>query len=149
MLKDSLTFRLATIDDADLLLLWRNDTVTRQFSHNPNPIQLETHMTWLQTVLDNTQQHLWIVEDKGTPVGTVRAFFVNNGYELSWTVAPNQRGRGYGKRMVALLASTIDGPITTQVRRENEASKTIAESAGMQLVKIENDILYFARKGKE
>jgi predicted acetyltransferase len=53
-----------------------------------------------------------------------------------WTIAPEARGRGYGKKMVcqALLLPVAKGQkILAQIKKENVASQKIAESAGFVL----------------
>ena len=136
--------RRATMADAHMLLRWRNDPATRAASHNTDEVSLDGHLRWLAATLENPRRDLWIAEDDG-PVGTVRADHSDGVAELSWTVAPERRGHGVGSRMVSLAASQIDGPIRAEVKVGNEASRKIAESAGMTLEREEGGVLYFAR----
>lgn len=77
--------------------------------------------------------------------GFCRADHSDGVAELSWTVAPERRGKGVGSRMVSLAASQIDGPIRAEVKAGNEASRKIAEAAGMTLEREDGGVLYFAR----
>ncbi len=95
--KDTIKLRPATIQDADLLLEWRNDPETRSASHKTAVVQREEHISWLLKTLDNPSRRLLIAEENEVPVGTVRADFSDGVYELSWTVAPDARGYGVGK----------------------------------------------------
>ena len=137
--------RQVTIKDADLLLEWRNDPQTRIASHNTAEVKIDEHISWLTRVLNNQNRRLLIAEEDGVPVGTVRADYSDGVYELSWTVAPNARGRGVGKRMVALLAKQITEPIRAEVKVGNEASGRIAEHAGMKYEREDNGVLYYRR----
>ncbi len=146
MPRSSLKLRRATIHDADLLLEWRNDPQTKKGSHNINEIQRDEHISWLTKIIKNTNRRLLIAEYNGVPVGTIRVDHSDGGaHELSWTVAPNARGKGLGKRMVALLANSIAEPIRAEVKAGNKASICIAEYAGMKYDREENGVLFYSR----
>lgn len=140
-----LQLRPATLDDAELLLKWRNDASTREASHNTSPVCIDEHVEWLKKALANENQKLYVAEIDRVPVGTVRADYENPGYELSWTVSPSKRGRGHGEAMVRLLAKTISEPIRAEVKADNIASIHIAEAAGMAVERVENGIIHFQR----
>lgn len=137
--------RAATLEDAQLLLDWRNDDVTRANSHNTGIVTMDDHLLWLARVLADSTRQLFIATSSGEPVGSVRADHYEGTCELSWTVAPSARGTGVGKQMVAQLASTIHGPLTAKVKPDNKASARIAEYAGMRLMGENDGILLFRR----
>lgn len=140
-----ISLRPATLDDADILLEWRNEAMTRRASHNTAEISREEHLVWLEATLSNSKRKLFIALEESTAVGVMRVDLYESDCELSWTVAPSARGRGVGKRMVALLASRIEVPIRAEVKIDNEASKRIAEYAGMTLVKEEKGVMNYER----
>ena len=144
-MNENLFLRFAEFADAKLLLQWRNDEKTRSLSHNTGIITLEQHISWLKKVLSDSNRKLFVAEENGTPVGTVRADFDENIWELSWTVAPAFRGRGVAKAMVSLLASQISEPIRAEVKSGNIASVKVAENAGMSFEREEKGILHFMR----
>jgi len=88
---------------------------------------------------------LLVAEENGAPVGTVRADFSEGVWELSWTVAPNARGRGVAKQMVVLLASQIPEPIRAEVKAGNIASARIAEYVGMEFDREADGVLHYKR----
>src|SRR5690348_1550527 len=112
--------RRATLDDAERLWRWRNDPETRANSISTDPVPLESHIAWLKSSLRNPDRKLLVAELDGEPVGTVR---IDNDRELSWTVAPEARGRGIGGAMVA--AVVFPGAVA-RIKRENLASQKIA-----------------------
>jgi RimJ/RimL family protein N-acetyltransferase len=134
--------------DAETLLAWRNDPQTRLASRNTDPIAWETHVAWLRNTLANPDCRLFVVESAGHPVGSVRGNWSADGWELSWTVAPEHRGQGLGANMVKLVADTIEDPIWAEVRDRNRASAQIAETAGMRLVSQSREFLHFARPAR-
>jgi RimJ/RimL family protein N-acetyltransferase len=141
-----LILRPATIQDADILLGWRNDPETRKASKESTRVVKEEHIAWLSKTLDNTNRRLLISEKNGEPIGSVRADFSDGLWELSWTTAPNHRGQGLAKQMVALLASTIEEPIRAEIKAGNIASTRIAEYAGMTFSKEVKGVLYYHRE---
>ena len=148
--QQGLSLRAATLDDAEMLLRWRNDETTRKASHATDEIKLENHIEWLKATLQNQKRSLYVAEENGISVGTVRADYDNGIYELSWTVSPEARGQGVGKRMVSSLANRIKEPIRAEVKKGNEASSKIAEFSGMIFVKeTENGVLHYQRDGIE
>lgn len=120
--------RPATMDDAELLFAWRNDPETRANSVSTEEVAWADHIAWLSESLEDPRRELLIAEVAGAPVGTLR---IDDSQVLSWTVAPHARGTGVGKRMVALVAKHGH---RAQIRRENIASRRIAEAAGFRLV---------------
>ena len=147
--------RPATIADAELLFVWRNDPLTRQQSIHTEPVVWETHLTWLENSLQNPDRQLFIAEQAVSatqaPVvlGTVRADKLAEVYELSWTVAPEQRGKGWGKKMVAALIAVLPDGAAYQavVLHTNPASERIAAGLGMALQSSSpTQTLFSARK---
>ena len=144
-----ITLRPATIEDADMLLDWRNDPETRKSSHSTLEVSKEEHVAWLSKTLGNANRKLLVAENNGAPVGTVRADFAEGVWELSWTVAPNSRGQGLAKLMVVLLASEISEPIRAEVKAINIASARIAEHAGMSFDREVEGILHYSREASK
>jgi len=144
--EQSISFRLATLNEAKKLFEWRNDESTRMASHNSNKLELDEHMKWLENTINNKDRELFIVEKNGLPIGTIRADYDGSIYELSWTVAPVSRGTGVGKIMVKEFIKVFNKPIRAEVKFENKASQKIAEYSGMNLIKIDsNDVLHYEK----
>ncbi len=141
----ALRLRPATAEDAHRLLAWRNDPLTRQASHTSDPVALSDHLAWLHRVLGRSDVELYIVELDEVPSGTVRAQRVEQGHLLSWTTAPEARGRGVARRAVTMLASMHEGPLIAEVKRENIASAKVALSAGLTLDREVDGVQYFQR----
>lgn len=137
--------RPAVLEDAELLLAWRNDPVTRSSSRNTWPVTEAEHLAWLRQVLGDPNRRLFIAEENGVPVGTVRADFDGRAHELSWTVAPEARGRSVGRRMVQLVVGRAGGPLRAQIKASNLASIRIAETAGMHLAGEREGMLQYER----
>jgi RimJ/RimL family protein N-acetyltransferase len=142
----TIALRQATIQDADMLLGWRNNPETRIASHSTSEVVKEEHLAWLTKTLSNANRRLLVAEENGSPVGTVRADLSEGVWELSWTVAPNARGRGVAKQIVTLLAQKISEPIRAEVKSDNIASARIAEHAGMAFDREVEGISHYSRE---
>lgn len=118
--------------DASLLFEWRNDPQTRIGSKNQAELDFSDHVDWLQRRLGHKSAHLYIAEYEGIPVGTFRIDDDN----ISYTVAPNHRGKGIATRML-LLANEMFGPKNADVRRDNVASIKAVTNSGHRLVLID------------
>lgn len=144
-MNETLTLRPVAIKDADILLEWRKDPETRKASHNKAEVQRNEHISWLSSTLGNPNRRLYVAEENGDPVGTVRADFADGVWELSWTVSPRARGRGVAKRMVSVLVSEISEPIRAEVKTGNVSSARIAEHAGMVFEREVDGVLHYNR----
>ena len=97
---------------------------------------LESHFTWLKASLSNPEKRLlWIAEVDGIAVGSCRADRVGDAWELSWTIAPEARGKGFAHDMLSKLVSYFDEPLLAEVKADNIASIKVAERSGFVLKK--------------
>jgi RimJ/RimL family protein N-acetyltransferase len=143
--EQEVVLRRAAVTDAERLYRWRTDPATRAASRNTATIEFEGHQAWLVKTLADPNRQIYVAEYRGEPIGTVRADKVDSGWQLSWTVAPESRGRGFGIRMVRLLAASIRGSIEAVTKPGNTASIRIAEAVGMRFDKEEDGVLRFFR----
>jgi RimJ/RimL family protein N-acetyltransferase len=144
-----LTLRKATGQDSDLLYNWRNDPVTRHASHDTSEISRDRHEAWLAASFANPHRLIFIAEERGRPVGTVRVDHGPDGTaEVSWTVAPDARGEGVATRMVRLVVDDISRgcPVRAEIKAGNDASIKVAEAAGMRLFTEDRGVLHFYRE---
>lgn len=141
-----LILRAATEADARRLFDWRNDPLTRNNSLESGLVSWDDHQRWLAAALARPDRRLLVAEQEGEAVGTVRLDQGAEGCELSWTVAPAQRGRGVGKAIVA-AATALAGPgaLIARIKRGNAVSLRIAEACGFVVAGSEGDVLICRR----
>jgi RimJ/RimL family protein N-acetyltransferase len=128
--------RDATEADAAMLLAWRNDPAVRQASRSTGLIALEDHLRWLRGVLAAPGRLLLVLAEAGTPVGTVR--FDDEGdrqWEVSITLAPESRGRGLSREVLAagertLAERTDAAAVLAAVHQDNAASAALFAGSG-------------------
>ena len=88
-------------DDRDLFR-WRNDPETRVWSRDTSDVSWDEHLAWLKSTLRSPNRRLLIAENERGAVGTVRLDLLDGAWEMSWTVAPEHRGKGVGAAIVEL-----------------------------------------------
>ncbi len=143
----TITFREVTPNDSTILLEWRNDPLTRNNSISMEEVHKDDHEKWLEGVLVDPNVKLLIALFEGNEIGTVRGKKDSAGeWYISWTVSPNQRGKGLGKQMVKAFVSTLSGSIKAIVKDGNVASSKIATYAGLEQISEENGIVTFLRR---
>ena len=96
-IENNLQLRPATLADAELLLLWRNDPDTRRNSRTQGVIDHDSHIEWLKRSFQSSFRAITIATVNGTPIGMIRADRGGERTELSWALAPDMRGKGLGK----------------------------------------------------
>lgn len=136
--------RQATAADSALLLEWRNDPVTRQWSIDRSAVAPADHERWLASVLADPGRHLLVVEAP-TPVGVVRFDSCGEGeFEVSITVAPSARGRGIARPVLTAGHEWLRGEagptrVLARVRTGNAASWRLFEGAGYTPVSSDDE----------
>ena len=138
-----LFLRPATSEDCKRLFDWRNDPRTRMNSRNPEPVGLDTHEAWLRRKLADENCRMMIAEVAGRPVGTVRADLESDAWWLSWSIDPNERGKGYGSAMVAAMMVRLHGRLCAVTKYGNIASERIAAAVGMARQETRDGFIYW------
>lgn len=131
-----ITLRVATLEDAGYLFLCRTDpeTVRQSDGHAPS---LNEHLAWLTENIRNDRRAIYVAELEGKDIGTGRLDLHNGSVELSWTVAPINRGRGLAAPLILALreAAQLRWPGIKQVARvkaSNTPSLRAALAAGLR-----------------
>lgn len=130
-----LDFRLVQESDALMLKSWRNDEVTRQNSRRRAYIT-EPAKEWLATFASERQSRkLFIALKNSVPVGLVYTDTGEDGFcEISYIIAPEQRGQGLGVLMVSSFVRRhlVGVRIKAFIYEGNVASEKIAKAIGLR-----------------
>lgn len=130
----NLYLREATAEDVDLLFAWANDPEVRKQSFSTAEIKYEEHVAWYQRLLSRPDAKQYILISGEEEVGQVRITVEGKSAEIGYSIAPSQRGKGYGSQIVALLPDMVrkDFPevetLIAQVKPENKASQKVFEN---------------------
>ena len=123
--------RKAIFDDWKILLDWRNDPTTRENSFKTEEVSEQTHKLWFNDSLLNPYREIYILEDNLISVGSIRIdTLLINEYLLSWSIAPTQRGKGYGTKILEMLLQDRKGKFIAEIKPENIASIKMVQKNG-------------------
>lgn len=129
---DSIRLRRIQPEDAKLLFSWRNDGETRQQSRHTGPITWSEHEKWFTHALTNPASIVVIAHnEKGDAIGTVRGDTLEDGsVEISYTIAPEFRGKKLSKPMVLLFRDEyLKGKrIVAHIKKGHIPSESVARS---------------------
>jgi RimJ/RimL family protein N-acetyltransferase len=99
---DVVRLRKATFADADLLLGWANDPVTRAAGFRPDWIEPAEHRVWLASRLAAPDRPLLVAVLGDQPIGVVRLDPVGRGeVEVGIALAQEFRGRGLAAEVLS------------------------------------------------
>lgn len=102
-----LRLRKVTYEDEELLLRWANDPATRASSFETHHISDEEHHAWFTKMMDDPERIAFILMEDDAPVGQCRIDIEGESAEIDYSIAPDRRGMGYGKLIVALLLDEV------------------------------------------
>jgi RimJ/RimL family protein N-acetyltransferase len=148
-----LVMRDVSITDSALLLGWRNGADVQKVSRQKGHLSIREHSEWLSTRISLIPNEPFLIfETEILKVGIVRFDFdlVLKHFEVSITVNPLLRGKGYGKRILKLA---IDNCITkhpgtdfyAEVHKNNSASRVLFLKCGFKELEPRGEFLVFKR----
>lgn len=137
--------RKVKFSDWEHLLHWRNDLLTRKNSHKFDIVQPEEHKKWLKSALKNNHYQIYLALLGDTAVGTIRSEYNVDDSELkvSWTIAPEYRNQGFGKKMALLFDKKLKDKYRVEIKHEDTYSVGIANHLGLIFEKEENGKLFY------
>ena len=147
MPKIIINFRPAGQKDSERLISWRNDLRTCAFSVHMEVVSQEDHDKWFSEILKADPARVFIAEEDGVPVGTIRRDVKEDGVYLSWTVNPECRGRGIGESMIGAFLKEYPSPYKACIKEDNKASIHIAEKCGFTRSGLLDGLLVFIYTG--
>lgn len=149
-----ITQRTATLDDAAVLLTWRNNSNTREFSLHSELILGSEHLEWLTARLARVQyEPFFLFAADSKAIGMSRLDVVGgsvNKFEISILVDPNQHGKGIGTRILKMTCEAFlnlhpDYTILASVHQHNFVSQKLFASAGFDLLPSVGDFLHYEK----
>lgn len=148
--------RQARAQDGVELRAWRNDPDSRRMFRNVAEVTATEHSMWLTDVLADPSRLLVIGDDEsGRSIGSVRfdpwGSVAAAAFEVSITVAPEARGKGYSASLLIEAencAARILGAreLWANIRSDNWLSIRLFELCGYTSSPIESDFGSWWRK---
>jgi UDP-2,4-diacetamido-2,4,6-trideoxy-beta-L-altropyranose hydrolase len=130
------SLRRATQKDSKAIWQWRNDPETRKNSVNTKPVPWAGHEKWFAQKSCDPRAEMLIVTDGSRKVGFLRLDLRGKTAELSINLAPSERGKGYGTKVIRAAAARGKKSglraLTAEVKPANKASIKAFEAAGFR-----------------
>ncbi len=121
-----------------LVFGWANDPETRSQSFAEGEISWETHCAWYEDSLKREDRKIYICMHNEAPVGIYRLDLSGEAAQISYSIAPEYRRRGYGQEMLR-AGEALAGEIFPQAKRlcarvkpGNEASRALFGRLGYE-----------------
>lgn len=146
--ENKIFLRRATMEDALDILRWRNDETSRANSFTKDVIDLDSHKKWLSKKLSQKDCHMFIMMDGQDKVGNIRVDVTGDAGEISYLIAPEKRGRGYGKKIIALIEKEMPDEVKTLMGltlKTNDASGRCFLASGYTASDAEDALCYSKR----
>ena len=143
---NSCYLRKASFEDAFCLFNWKNEEESLKNSRNSTPVVWEEHVKWLTGSLMREDRRIWILENEGGKLGSLRLDLVEGSQnpgtgelkmaEISYMTEKEQRGKGYGTALLLLAEKEaaqwgVD-ILYGEVLAHNEASRRLFLKLGYQ-----------------
>lgn len=129
---EEFSIRHAKKSDMEMVFNLSNDDTVRENSINKAKISWESHTSWFENRIKNTEEPFYIIEDKnGSPVAQVRFNREDNGFVISLSINKNFRGKGYGCQVIKTATQELNMyPVIAYVKTTNIPSKKSFLKAG-------------------
>lgn len=139
-----LTFRIADVEDVDLLYHWASDEDTRKNSYNSDAIKYDNHVRWFHDRLKSSKCRIYIFSNlEKFSIGQVRIELGESGDAIiGVSIAKEHRGKNYSSQMINLACEDFftfhDGvKIKAWIFTNNQASYRSFLTAGFRIEKEE------------
>ena len=142
LLDRELKLRLVREDDRQLLFEWADDPAARAASFHSATFSWEGHVRWFSERLRDPGSVIYIGENAaGKPLGLVRFHIKGEIAVLSVNVAPEVRGIGWGRKLIAFATHALVRAHSVQridafVKLGNDASVRLFDAIGYRRVGI-------------
>ena len=127
--------KIASMRDAQDILMWRNDQSSRKFSFNTKPISKSTHNEWFKKSLKNKNNYYFICYENKNKLGFVKYEQDKNGkYFVSINLNPNFRNKGLSSKiLITSLNQKVlkkENVIYAKIKKNNVKSLKSFKKAG-------------------
>ena len=130
--------RLATIADAQDIMNWRNDVISRRMFFNSDEVSFSEHYGWFNSSLESNTSELFIGTQNDEKIGVCRFDILeeNQLAEVSINLNPTKRGKHLSKCFLKLSMEKFfknhNFSVKARIKKENLASISLFEGLGFK-----------------
>ena len=147
MRDQKIEIRPAENRDCEDIYIWRSDPLSRSMFFCNSIPSLKEHADWFESSLMSVNRKFYIGEVDSLKIGVCRFDYNKSGsvVEVSINMSPSSRGRGLGKRFLALCIEHYRKDhcydLSAKIKPENCASMKIFKALGFRLVSTNKDVV--------
>ncbi|MFN0249720.1 MAG: N-acetyltransferase family protein [Kofleriaceae bacterium] len=128
---DDVTLRRADLTDRERVFEYNYADDVRAVSGSKDVIAYSDHVRWFGKRIAQPASPIWIIEQYGEPVGTVRIDArVDANAKISIALAPAARGHGIGRKAIELACTRWCGTVIAEIHESNAQSRACFVACG-------------------
>lgn len=141
--------RNASLEDLEITYTWANHPHTRQYAFNQGFISHQEHSNWFVGKISDENCIYKLLISGNEPVGSIRFDIKGEEALISYLVAPQQTGKGLGKKLLEKSVLSLENERTDikfikgLVKKDNISSVKIFEKLGFNGAELDENILEF------
>ena len=146
---DAIMFRKISMNDCDMMYAWANDELVRKNSFNSQKIDYESHKTWFQSKINDSNSIIYIVLNNNLPVGQIRIDVEGETGIINYSIDVKYRGKGLGSKSLELIKDTVKDDclklkkLVGKVKIDNIPSQKAFEKANYTKTRKNENFEYF------
>jgi RimJ/RimL family protein N-acetyltransferase len=139
-------------EDREITYHWATDPEIRKFSFSRDKITFEQHLQWLESKRTDPDCFYYIFIIDGNEAGSIRFDVSDHQAVISYLLAPDFHGKGYGTKLLELGMKTLldDNDkvkvFLGKVIKENKASVYIFNKLGYLIKEEKESVLTFEKR---
>jgi spore coat polysaccharide biosynthesis protein SpsF len=128
---DDITLRRADLTDRERVFEYNFASDVRAVSGSTTAVSYLDHVRWYGRRIIDPASPIWIIEQYGEPVGTVR-IDARDGVNarISIALAPGARGHGIGRKAIQVACTKWCGAVVAEIHESNTRSSACFTACG-------------------
>ena len=128
--RPAVALRPAGLADCERVYEYNFAADVRAVSGSQVAVPYTDHARWFARRIADPKSPIWIVEQTGEPVGTVRIDSLEAGGRISIALAAEARSRGIGRRAIELACATWGAAVIAEIHPSNVRSRSCFLACG-------------------
>lgn len=128
---DDVTLRRADLSDRERVYEYNFASDVRAVSGSQTAVSYADHVRWFSTRIIDIASPIWIIEQFGEPVGTVRIDArEGTNAKISIALVAGARGHGIGRKAIELACTKWCGAVVAEIHESNARSRACFIACG-------------------
>lgn len=98
-----INFTKLSLDEKELILLWRNDNLVKQWMYNRDDINIESHLLYIESLKQRDDKSYFLLKSKTDYLGVVDLTDIKEGSSAELGIYQNPLLKGYGSLLLGKI----------------------------------------------